>query len=136
MRRVAAIGVVLLLSGGSAVAQTSPQPARPQIQNSPCEGQWEKICSAVPSGAGRKLICMTQHLSQLTPACSRRVQAIYKLESTLAARAHMTVSQYMQWGQSLVGQGPPPKVVPIYAKRAPAAPPPSQTNKSASGNAN
>jgi hypothetical protein len=108
MRPVAATSILLLLSGGITVAQADP-PTPAQIASrptaaEPCNGLYEKYCSAVPSGAGRKLICMTHHLPQLTPACRERIQNVYKLESELAAKDHMTVPQFMAWGQGIQEQ--------------------------------
>src|SRR5438876_741271 len=79
MKFLTAIGGIVLLCAGSAFAQgtASPPPGKfsPTAQG-PCGDQYEKFCGTVPPGAGRKLICMTQHLPKLTPACRERTQAV------------------------------------------------------------
>jgi len=104
MRCAVAIGVILLLSGVGAFAQTSPpgpHPARAPDPSSACDGQYDKFCGTVVPGAGRKLLCMMNHLPQLMPACRARTQMWYKLESDQAVARHMTVSEFMEWGQTL-----------------------------------
>jgi hypothetical protein len=108
MKCVWGIGVVLLLSAAGAYAQSGPPPAavpthvnaKPTDTSAPCAEDGPKICGSVSMGGGRRLICMNEHLSQLTPACRNRIRAIYALETKLAAGMHMTLPQFMEWGQN------------------------------------
>ena len=96
------IGV--LLCGISTLAQAAPAPAYGGVRETsqmPCSNQYVKFCSAVPTGEGRKLLCMIQHLPELTSACRERTKAVYQLESELAAKNHMTVPQYIKWGMEI-----------------------------------
>ncbi len=136
MRRVSAFGIILLLSAGSAFAQPGPVAAPGAASHRtkasanlvvPCAGQFEKFCSAVPMGAGRKLICMKQHIAQLTPACRERIDSMFKLETELAAKNHMTMAQYMEWGQNFhEGAVKDPKDYEVVHAPAAKTPPPSQ----------
>ena len=109
MRHVVIAGVLLVLSGGIASAQTT-QPAGPaaahsaaaQLPPPPCEGQWDKVCPDVKPGAGRKLICMNNRLPKLTPACQVFIKKLFAYETDVAAKHHMTMSQYMEWGQNFM----------------------------------
>jgi hypothetical protein len=47
---------------------------------------------------------MMHHLPQLAPACRERTQLVWKLESELAAKNHMTVPEYITWGLNLHAQ--------------------------------
>ncbi|HEX4159478.1 MAG TPA: hypothetical protein VHY79_13465 [Rhizomicrobium sp.] len=138
MRRFIPIGILIVLGSGMTFADASPVGA-PHAAMDPCKGQYEKFCSSVAPGAGRKLICMMQHSSQLTPACRTRTKGFYGLESQLAARKHMTLPQFMAWGQSLMQNAEEHhtdyKIEHGSAKPAPAAaahdksaPPPSKRN--------
>lgn len=69
MRMVlSAIGLVLALSGGTAMAQTA-------AEREACQADFEKYCPGVKTGGGRVIACLSQHLDQLTPQCQAVVEA-------------------------------------------------------------
>jgi hypothetical protein len=132
VNRIIACGVALFLCGGTALAlgaSTSPTVAKgPNKQPvDVCQGQWVKYCGKVQEGAGRRLICMNDHASQLPPDCRTHIQKLFGYESGLAAKNHMTLSQYMAWAQNLMITAPSHGglVVPMNSATKTA---PSQTN--------
>jgi hypothetical protein len=114
MKRTAAIGILLLLTGAAAYAQNTPPAAQPPVAQASgaagpaaqanagkrgagdmCQPDLAQFCSAVQPGMGRLIACLNTHKTALRPACLDRVNAIDSIEAGLAAQAHEPVDQFM-----------------------------------------
>ena len=65
--RVAALTVVLALSGSAAFAQVPPGEAKEVL--GACKNDIKRFCSEVPPGEGRIKGCMKAHLPELSEQC-------------------------------------------------------------------
>lgn len=54
------------------------------------------LCASVKPGEGRKIACLIRQKTALHPACRVRMDQIYKIESDLAARQHITVDELVK----------------------------------------
>jgi len=60
--------LVLVLSGGAALAQTA-------AERQACKADFEKLCPGVQPGGGRPLQCLSKQLDALSPECKTVVEA-------------------------------------------------------------
>jgi hypothetical protein len=82
MRR-SIVAVAASLSCAAAFAADPPAPDRGQMRAlaKTCQPDAERFCPNVEKGGGRKLMCLREHGSELTPACRdglAQLQAIRK----------------------------------------------------------
>ncbi|HEY5048849.1 MAG TPA: cysteine rich repeat-containing protein [Rhizomicrobium sp.] len=99
MKRNAAVGLLLFLSGASAVAQvhpSAPPASEPRVGSGDiCVSELKEYCSGVEPGMGRKLACLHDHKAALRPACRTKLNGVEAVEASLAARAHEPVAQFL-----------------------------------------
>jgi len=64
-----AIATTPLLAG----AANAPDPLGPDLPRAVCRADVERLCGNVQPGRGAKRQCLSQHQSELSPACSERI---------------------------------------------------------------
>jgi hypothetical protein len=88
MSRTAGIAALLLLCGGSALAQgmSAAPPGHPMA--SPCAADRAKYCKDVRPGGGRLIDCFESHRAQLAAACRTEMEPRFKMRDQM--KANMT----------------------------------------------
>jgi Cysteine rich repeat len=101
---MAATTVAVLLISTTAGAQTPTTAQRDAIRKS-CSVDYQASCAGVPTGGRPALLCLQQHISDLSPACRSAVGAVTTGATSGAAPPAPASSATLARPQSAAGAG-------------------------------
>ena len=129
MSRIAIFGAVALAtltaSHLAVTAQEKPTAAQKQALRSACPADFRANCAGVPTGGMAALVCLEQHVNNLSPACQSAVKAVSggpdeakastktTSDKTKSAATKKTATKSSGGSKPAPAAGPAPGAVPI-----------------------
>src|SRR5438034_2434423 len=88
MSRIAVVAALVIVFGGSALAQNAGPMAPPGAHPArPCAADRTKYCKDVEPGHGKLIDCMEAHKAQLAPACRTLMEGRFKMRDQMRAKS-------------------------------------------------